>query len=69
MTYSPATILLRLPEVLRMTGLGKTTLYGLIKTGSFPAPVPLGGRAVAWASQEVEGWIADRLKAAGREVA
>lgn len=30
--------------------------------GKFPKPVQLGGYAVAWAEDEVEAWISDRLK-------
>lgn len=69
MSYTPPVSLLRLPDVLSMTGLSKTTLYGLIKAGEFPASMPLGGRAVAWASTEVEAWLAGKLKAAGKEIA
>ena len=59
----------RLPDVMAQTGLSKTTIYALIKTGTFPAPVPLGARAVGFVSTEIDGWMADRLKAAGRKVA
>lgn len=69
MSYTPPVLLLRLPDVLCIAGISKTTLYGLIKSGAFPAPVPLGGRAVAWASTEVEAWVANKLKAAGKEIA
>ena len=69
MSYTPPVLLLRLPDVLRIAGISKTTLYGLIKAGEFPAPVSLGGRAVAWASTEVEAWVANKLKAAGKEIA
>jgi prophage regulatory protein len=52
---------IRLPEVKQITGLGKTTLYALIKEGSFPAPVPLTGRAVGWVAEEVYQWVRDRI--------
>jgi prophage regulatory protein len=39
---------LRLPEVKAITGLSKTSLYALIRDRSFPAPVRVGARAVAW---------------------
>jgi prophage regulatory protein len=41
-------VLARLPVVLRVTGLGRSTIYRWIAAGSFPAPVRLGTRAVAW---------------------
>jgi prophage regulatory protein len=41
-------VLARLPTVLKITGLGCSTIYRWIAEGSFPAPVRLGPRAVAW---------------------
>lgn len=56
-------VFLRLPDVKAMTGLSKTSLYGLIRDKSFPAPVRLGPRAVAWVRSEVRQWAADRVHA------
>ena len=44
----PPRLLARLPTVLKMTGLGRSTIYRWIADGSFPPPVRLGPRAVAW---------------------
>ena len=52
--------LMRLPEVLKLTGLSRSTLYRKIKAGQFPAPVSLGPRSVAWRESEVLDWIANR---------
>jgi prophage regulatory protein len=54
---------LRLPEVKAITGLSKTSLYALIKEKSFPAPVRLGPRAVAWVKSEIRQWAAERVRA------
>jgi prophage regulatory protein len=54
---------LRLPEVKAITGLSKSSLYSLIKEKSFPAPVRLGARAVAWVRSEVRQWAAERIHA------
>ncbi|MBP8813533.1 MAG: AlpA family phage regulatory protein [Laribacter sp.] len=59
--------MMRLPDVVRATGLSKTTLYARIKEGSFPASVPLGGKAVGWPSDQVEAWIADLLASAAEK--
>lgn len=58
---------LRLPDVKQAVGLGRTAIYEKIKAGEFPAPYPLSdsGRAVAWASDEIESWIESRIQAAG----
>jgi prophage regulatory protein len=52
---------LRLPEVKAVTGLGKTSIYELIRDKSFPAPVRLGARAVAWVRSEVTQWALERV--------
>lgn len=44
------------PTVLRMTGLGRSTIYRWIADGSFPAPVRLGPRAVAWRWSDLARW-------------
>jgi predicted DNA-binding transcriptional regulator AlpA len=56
-------IFLRLPEVKALTGLSKTTLYELIHEKSFPAPVRLGPRAVAWVKSEIRQWAIERVQA------
>ena len=56
------TRLIRLPEVQHRVGLGRSTIYRWMAEGKFPKPVQLGGYAVAWAADEVEAWISDRLK-------
>ena len=56
-------IFLRLPEVKAVTGLSKSSLYALIREKSFPAPVRLGARAVAWIKSEVRQWAVERVNA------
>ena len=40
--------LLRLPEVEALTGLKKTSLYNGAHDGSFPKPIRISARCVAW---------------------
>ena len=54
-------IFLRLPKVKSVTGLSKSSLYELIRANSFPAPVHLGARTVAWVASEVQQWAAERI--------
>ncbi len=54
---------LRLPEVKAVTGLSKTSIYELIREKSFPAPVRLGPRAVAWVRSEIRQWAVERVQA------
>lgn len=53
--------LLRVQTVTDMTGLPRSTLYMYMAEGRFPRPVKIGARSVAWASDVIEQWIADRL--------
>lgn len=52
--------ILRLPEVMRLTGLGRSTIYRLLAAGQFPAPVQLSVRAVGWRRTDVDHWTAER---------
>jgi prophage regulatory protein len=47
----------RLPTVQTQTGLSKSEIYRRIKLGTFPAPLKLGARAVAWPAATVEVWV------------
>jgi len=55
--------LLRRPAVEALTGLSRSGIYDRIREGKFPAPVSLGGSAVAWVESEVSAWIQARIEA------
>lgn len=59
---SPAAVapLLRLPKVLEITGLGRSTVYRMIADRTFPIPVKLSCRAVGWKMREFEEWTLSR---------
>lgn len=52
--------LLRTHEVVERVGLSDSTLRRLERSGQFPRRRKLSSRAVAWLSNEVEGWIEAR---------
>ena len=52
---------LRLPEVLQITGMGKTFIYDRINDGTFPKQIQLGSRTVVWNEQEVTKWMEGRM--------
>jgi prophage regulatory protein len=56
----PIAPLLRLRKVLELTGLGRSTVYRMMSDRTFPAPVRLGKRAVAWRHEDVEQWTLSR---------
>ena len=51
--------LLRLDEVTRRVGLGKTMIYRLISERRFPPPYKISPFASRWSEREIVGWIAD----------
>lgn len=52
--------LIRLPEVMKRTGLSRPSIYRSMSAGAFPKSTRFG-RATFWASHEVDGWIRSRL--------
>jgi len=59
--HIPTRRILRLPEVLHLTGMSRSSLYLRISEGKFPAQTPLGGRSVGWDSLAVERWIKEQF--------
>lgn len=56
-------ILIRLPQVLQMVPVSKTTWYAMIKANEAPRPVDLGPRSVAWVKEDIENWIQQKADA------
>ena len=57
--------LIRLPSVMELTCLGKSSIYAKVKDRTFPAPVRLSARAVAWREDDIARWISERLTTGG----
>ncbi|BCB61567.1 transcriptional regulator [Halomonas sp. A020] len=55
--------LLRRPEVEHRTSKSRSAIYDDIRKGTFPAPVPVGRKSVAWLESDIEEWIAGRIAA------
>ncbi len=60
---------IRLPKVLQMTGLCRSTIYQLEAEEKFPRRVQLAPRAVGWVEHEIQGWLAKRIEDRGRSAA
>ena len=52
--------LLRLPDVQKLTGLSRSSVYRLESIGDFPKRVYLSVRATAWRENELLDWIETR---------
>lgn len=56
--------LLRLPAVMARIGYGRSKVYDMIGKGEFPSPIKMGARTVAWPSDQIDEWIAQRIQSA-----
>ena len=50
---------LRRRKVEELTGLARSTIYDRIKAGTFPKPVKIGDRSVAWRQSDIDDWQSD----------
>lgn len=55
--------ILRRPDVERVTGLSRSTIYEKIAHGKFPKPVPLSAKSVGWLESEIADWQRERIAA------
>lgn len=58
-----ANVILRLPAVKARSGLSRSSIYLRISKGEFPRSISLGGRAVGWLEEDVDGWLEERILA------
>lgn len=49
--------ILRMPDVMRGTGLRRGIIYRMIKRGEFPRPYRLTSRSSGWRASEIRAWI------------
>lgn len=56
----PPSLFLRLPAVMKLTGLGRSTIYRMVADKRFPRPVRIASRAVAWRRADLDRWSESR---------
>ena len=54
--------ILRLPQVMQLVGLGRTTIYDMMEKGIFPRSISLGTRAIGWRVGDIRRWLEARRK-------
>ncbi len=50
--------ILRIKQIVEITGLGRSTIYEHMAIGLFPSPIKIGKRAVGWLDSDISAWIA-----------
>ena len=63
------TKLIKLKDVIDITGLSRSFVYALAQKGDFPKPVKLSERSSAWVKSEVDDWIDARIATRDRRAA
>jgi len=53
----------RLPDVMNMTGLSRSSIYLRVSTDEFPKPVKIGRRAIGWPEESIIAWQAKMMEA------
>jgi prophage regulatory protein len=53
---------LRFPEVKKLSGMSRSTIYLRISEGLFPKPIQLGARMVGWRESEIAAMNAARVR-------
>ncbi len=56
--------LLKLPEVIQVTGMSKSAIARKEKAGEFPKRIKLGARSMAWSETEINAWVQAKIKTA-----
>lgn len=55
---------IRRPDVEAMTGLSCSSIYKMMSEGTFPKPIKLTKKAVAWPEHQIAEWLNSRPTAA-----
>jgi prophage regulatory protein len=53
---------LRLPQVCKMTGLCRSSIYQMEVELRFPRRIKIGARSVGWIESEVQSWLRQRVE-------
>jgi prophage regulatory protein len=53
--------ILRLAQVIALTGLSRSTIYQFLANDGFPKQIRLGARSVGWVAAEIDEWISSRI--------
>lgn len=57
-TSLPATGFVRLPQILNVIPVGRSSWWAGVKSGKYPQPVKLGENTTAWKAEDIHALIA-----------
>ena len=53
--------ILKMPDVIKVTGLARSTIYKLISEDRFPKQIKLTSFSSGWLLSEIEEWVNERI--------
>ncbi|HOY69561.1 MAG TPA: AlpA family phage regulatory protein [Methylotenera sp.] len=54
----PQTGFIRLPQILAVIPVGKSTWWARVKSGAYPSPIKLGVNTTVWKAEDIHALIA-----------
>lgn len=60
--------ILRLPEVIKVTGRSRSSIYAGIKDGSFVQPIKIGRRSIGFLEAEVSEWLEAKVRESRKDM-
>ena len=52
---------LRIKEVMKMTGIARSTIWLWVSEGKFPKPIKLSPRITVWEEKEINHWMSNKI--------
>ena len=52
----------RIKNVIKVTGLSRSTIYRLMEQGKFPKPIKLSQRIIGFLEEDIDQWILERYQ-------
>jgi prophage regulatory protein len=60
--------LLRFPEVRKICGLSRSSIWRLQQKGDFPSPRKISARACGWLLSEIASWLDKKTKSQNKNI-
>ena len=54
--------ILRIRDVIEITGLSRSTIYLYMSSGGFPKPIKLGAHRIGWTDVSIQKWISFKIE-------
>jgi len=59
---------IRIDEVMKITGLAKSTVWDWVKKDKLPTPIKLSPRVTVWSTIDMDTWVSNQISESKSEV-